>query len=93
MGGLEGMEKIKLLKKKYFFLFFIGVMLMFSMSILQTSSAITVQSSSNVSVNTTGNDANTWQHHLIPIKPLVQGINRVSNSGTVKFVEWNLQFI
>ena len=83
MGDLEGMEKIKLLKKKYFFLFFIGIMLIFSMGILQTSSAITVQSSSNVSVNTTGNDANTGTPSN-PYQTISMGINRVNNSGTVK---------
>ena len=77
------MEKTKLLKKKYFFLFFIGIMLFFSVSIMQTSSAITVPQSSNVSVNTTGNDANTGTSSN-PYQTISTGINRVNNSGTVK---------
>ena len=55
-----------------------GIMIIFSMGVLQTSSA-----ASNVSVNTTGNDTNTGTSSN-PYQTISTGINNVDNNGTVK---------
>jgi peptidoglycan/xylan/chitin deacetylase (PgdA/CDA1 family)/methionine-rich copper-binding protein CopC len=78
-GGVERMEKKRLLKNKYMFIFFIGIILAFSsVSTLQTSNA-----ASTVSVNTTGNDANTGTA-ISPYQTISTGINKVADKGTVK---------
>ena len=71
------MKRNKLVKKKYLCIVFIGVILAIGMSSIPASSA-----ASNVSVNTTGNDANNGTA-TNPYQTISTGINKVTNKGTV----------
>jgi len=71
------MKRTKLVKKKYLFLLFIGMILAFGMSSMPVSSA-----ASTVSVNTTGNDSNSGTA-ASPYLTISTGINKVDNKGTV----------
>ena len=71
------MEKTKLLKKKYLFLLFVGIILAFGISTIPVSSA-----ASTVSVNTTGNDANNGTP-ANPYQTISTGISNVDNNGKV----------
>ena len=71
------MKSFKLVKKRYLFLLFIGVILAFGMSSMPISSA-----ASTVSVNTTGNDSNNGTA-ANPYLTISTGISKVDNKGTV----------
>ena len=71
------MKRSKLVKQRYLCLLFIGLILAIGMSSIPASSAAT-----NVSVNTTGNDANTGTA-ANPYQTISTGINNVDNKGTV----------
>lgn len=72
------MKKENSVKKRYFLLLFIGVILTLGLSSMQASSA-----ASTVSVNTTGNDAHSGSS-VSPYQTISVGINKVQNKGTVK---------
>ncbi len=72
------MEKPNLINKKYLFILVIGAIMALGMISIPTSSA-----ASTVSVNTTGNDANTGTS-ADPYQTISTGINKVDYNGTVK---------
>ena len=71
------MEKAKIIKDKYLSLLFIGLVLSIGLVSVQASSA-----ASNISVNTTGNDANNGTAAK-PYQTISTGISKVDNNGIV----------
>ena len=71
------MGETKLIKKRYLFLLFVGIILALGISSMPISCA-----ASTVSVNTTGNDANNGTA-ANPYQTISTGINNVNDKGTV----------